>query len=79
MASKPTTLLQKLCEIILNSLDISKSITVSDNICNIFLGKELMEKYLKRKCRWEHYPQLSFKHIVKLLLVLELLQKYNKF
>ena len=65
MGTLPTTLLQKHCEMILNSLVISKNITNFDYFSDIFKVKELMEKNLKRNCQWEHYQRLSFKNIVK--------------
>ena len=65
MGTLPTTLLQKHCEIILNSQVISKSITNFDYFSDIFKVKELMENNLKRKCQREHYQQPSFKNIVK--------------
>ena len=65
MGTLTTTLLQKHCEMILNFLVISNNITNFDYFSDIFKVKELLEKYLKRKCQWEHYQQLSFKNIVK--------------
>ena len=50
MGTLPTTLLQKHCEIILNSRVISKNITNFDYFSDIFKEKEFMKKYLKRKC-----------------------------
>ena len=54
MGTLTTTVIQKHCEMILNSLVISKIITNSDYFSDIFKVKELMEKNLKRKCQWEH-------------------------
>ena len=64
MGTLPTTLLQKHCEMILNSCVIFKNVTNFNYFSDIFQAKELMEKYLKRKCQWELYQQLSYKNIV---------------
>ena len=44
MGTLPTTLLQKHCEMILNSLVISNNITIFAYFSDIFKVKELMEK-----------------------------------